>query len=148
MSLMRRDPWRDFASFRDSVNRLFDETVGKHLPLPVSSWMEWKPSIDVVDEGEKFVVKADLPGYSSDDLEIKLTEDSVTIRGKLKEEKGYQDSCYQVRERSLGSFSRTIPFSLQLKPEEARASFKNGVLILDLPKADVPKGHTLDIETD
>ncbi|CEO87474.1 MAG TPA: Hsp20/alpha crystallin family protein [Syntrophaceticus sp.] len=149
MSMMRKDPWRELANFRDSVNRLFDETVGKRLPVPSwPGWMEWKPSVDIVDEGEQFVVKADLPGYSSENIKIKVTENSVSIRGELKEEKEFQDTCYQVRERSAGSFSRTLPFSILLKPEESKASFKNGVLEITLPKAEVPKGRTLDIETE
>lgn len=149
MSLMRRDPWREFTAFRDNINRMFDETVGKRIP--VSSWIpswEERPCVDVVDEGDQFILKADLPGYSPDNLEIKVTESAVTIRGEQREEKEYQDSCYQIRERNLGSFSRTIPFPVQLKPEESKASFKNGVLEITLPKAEVPKGRTLDIETD
>jgi len=146
VSLMRKDPWRELAAFRDSVNRLFDETVGKRLP--VSGLMEEKPSVDVVDEGDEFVVKADLPGYSPENIEIRVMENMVTIRGELKEEKELKDASYHIRERSLGSFSRTLPFSVELKPEESKASFKNGVLEISLPKAEVPKGRTLDIETD
>lgn len=146
MSLMRKDPWRELAAFKDNINRIFDETVGKRLP--VSDWMEWRPSVDVMDEGEQFVIKADLPGYSPDSIEIKVTENAVTIRGELKEEKEFKDSCYQVRERGFGSFSRTLPFSVQVKPDESKASFKNGVLEITLPKVEVPKGRTLEIQTD
>lgn len=146
MSLMRKDPWRELAVFRDGVNRIFDETVGRRLPFP--GCIEWKPYVDVVDEDDQFVVKADVPGYGPENIEIKVTENAVTIKGELKEEKEAKDGLYQIRERNCGSFSRAIPLSVEVKPEESKASFKNGVLQIVLPKADVPKGRTLEIETE
>lgn len=146
MSLMRRDPWRELASFRDGLNRLFDETVGRRLPI--SSWGECKPLVDVIDKGDEFIVKADLPGYNPDNLKINVTENSVSIRGEVKEEQEIRESEYFVRERNYGSFSRTLPLSVAVRPEESRAVFKNGVLEITLPKVDVPEGRTLDIETE
>lgn len=146
MSLMRRDPWRELASFRDGINRLFDETIGRRLPVP--GWGEWKPSVDVVDKGTEFVVKVDLPGYSRENIEIKVTETSVFIRGELREEKETKEGDYLVRERNYGSFARTLPLSVPIKPEESRSIYKNGVLEITLPKADAAKGRFLEIETE
>lgn len=146
MSLIRRDPWRELASFRDGINRLFDETVGRRLP--VTGWGECRPLVDVIDNGVEFIVKADLPGYNPDNLKINVTENSVSIRGEVKEEKEIRESEYFVRERNYGSFDRTLPLSVAVKPEESRAVFKNGVLEITLPKADLPKGRMLDIETE
>lgn len=149
MSLRRKDHWRELAVFRDGVNRIFDETVGKHLPVSgLSDLFEWKPSVDIVDEDEQFVIKADLPGYSPDNIKIKVTENSVNIRGQIDEKSECKDSCYQIRERGFGSFSRSLPLSAEIKPDEAKASFHNGVLEIKLPKVEVPKGRTLEIETD
>jgi HSP20 family protein len=146
MSLMRWDPWRELASFREAINRLFDETFSRRLPLP--SWGEWKPSIDVIDKGNEIVIRADLPGYNPDNVEITVQENSVHIRGEVTEEREVKEGEYQVRERSYGSFARTIPLAAAIKPEEAKATFKNGVLEVILPKAEVPKGRKLQIETE
>ncbi len=146
MALMRWDPWRELASFREAINRLFDETITRRLPIP--GWGEWKPSVDVVDRGAEFVIKADLPGYSPENVEITVQENAVFIRGEVKEEKETKEGEYHVRERSYGSFARSLPLPVPIKPELARATFKNGVLEIILPKAEVPKGRTLKIETE
>lgn len=146
MSLMRRDPWRELASFREGINRLIDETIGRRFPFP--GWSEWKPSVDVLDKGNEYVVRADLPGYNPENIEIKVTETSVSIRGEIKEEKEIKEGDYLVRERNFGSFARTIPLSTPIKPEECRSRFKNGILEIILPKADAAKGRILEIETE
>lgn len=145
MSLIRRDPWRELTSVRETLNRLFDETSRR---LPFQGWGEWKPSIDVLDKGSEFVVKADVPGYTPENMEISVTDNSISIRGQIEEEKETKESDYHMRERSFGSFSRVIPLTAEVKPELAKASFKNGVLEIILPKAEIPKGHTLKIETE
>ncbi len=144
MSLMRRDPW-DITPFREMIGRIFDETVSR---LPFPGWGEWKPSVDLIDRGTEFVVKADLPGYSPENLSITVQENSIQISGETREEKEVKEGSYQLKERSFGSFSRSIPLPSAVKTEEARASFKNGVLEVRLPKLEVPKGRTLQIETE
>jgi HSP20 family protein len=146
MSLMRRDPWRELVSFRDGFNRLFDETVGRRFP--VSGLGEWKPQLDVIDKDAEFILKVDLPGYDPDNLKINVTENSVSIQGEVKEENEIEENEYFIRERNYGSFARTVPLSAAVKPDEAKAVFKNGVLTLTIPKAEQPKGRIVDIETE
>lgn len=143
MSLMRRDPWREISTFREAINRLFDETVSRRL-----GWGEWRPSVDVVDRGTEFLLKADLPGYSPDNVEITVQEDNVIIRGEQTEEKEINQADYHLKERSLGSFTRSIPLPTKIQPDMARATYKNGVLEIILPKVELPKGRTLKIETE
>ncbi|MDH7578700.1 MAG: Hsp20/alpha crystallin family protein [Bacillota bacterium] len=143
MTLMRWDPWRELTSFREAINRLFDETLTRRF-----GWGEWKPSVDMVDRGTEFVVRADLPGYSPENVEITVQENAVLIHGKVKEERETKEENYQVRERSYGSFARSLPLPVPIIPEQARASFKNGVLEIILPKVEAPKGRTLQIETE
>lgn len=144
MSLMRREPW-DITPIREVFNRIFDETFSR---LPFVGWGEWKPSVDLIDRGAEFVIKADLPGYSPENISITVNENSVQISGETREEKELKDANYQLRERSYGSFSRTIPLPAAVKTEEARASFKNGVLEIRLPKVEAPRGRRLQIETE
>jgi HSP20 family protein len=147
MVLMRRDYWRELNPLRETINNIFDELVSRRLPI-FQGWGEWKPSIDLIDKGVQYVIRADLPGYSPENMRIQVQENSVIIGGEVQEEKDLKDGEFQVKERSFGSFSRTIPLPTQIKPEEARATFKNGVLEIILPKVEVPKGRILEIETD
>lgn len=146
MTLKRWEPWRELSTFREAINRLFDEVFSRRLPIP--GWGEWKPSVDVVDRGEEFVLRADLPGYSPENVEVTVQENNISIRGEIKEEKETKEGEYHVKERSYGSFTRSIPLSVPVKPELAKATFKNGVLEVVLPKVEVPKGRTLKIETE
>lgn len=145
-SLMRRDYWREMNPMRESINGFIDDLFTR---LPgISGWGEWRPSIDLIDKGTDYVIMADLPGYTPENVKITVQESSVQIRGKVQEEKDTTQGDFQVKERSLGTFSRSIPLPAQIKPEEARAKFKNGVLEITLPKVDVPAGRILDIETE
>lgn len=145
-SLMRRDYWREMNPMRESINSFIDDLFTR---LPgISGWGEWSPSIDLIDKGTDYIIMADLPGYTPENVKITVQENSVQIRGKVQEEKDTTQGDFQVKERSFGTFSRSIPLPAQIKPEEARAKFKNGVLEITLPKVDVPAGRILDIETE
>ncbi len=148
MSLMRWEPWRELATFREALNRLFDETFSALRRLPAVGWGEGKPSVDLIDRGAELVVKADLPGYNPENLEITVQENSVSLRGEVREERETKEGDYHIKERSYGSFARTLPLPVPVKPELAKATYKNGVLEIVLPKAEVPKGRTLRIETE
>ncbi len=142
---MRWEPMRELVAFRDSVNRLFDETSTRRFPV---GWGEWKPSVDVVDKETEFAVHVDLPGYKPENIEVTVRENSISIRGAMKEEKETKEGDYQIKERSYGSFSRVIPLSAPIKTDQAKAAFKNGVLALVLPKVEVPKGQVVKIESE
>ncbi len=145
-SLIRRDYGRELNPMRETINSFFDDLFTR-LPV-ISGWGEWKPSIDLIDQGTDYVIMADLPGYTPDNVKITVQENSVQLGGKVEGEKDTGAGDFQVKERNFGSFSRSIPLPDQIKAEEATAKFKNGVLEIRLPKVDVPKGHILDIETE
>ena len=94
------------------------------------------------------MIMADLPGYTPENIKISVQENSVQLKGNIQEERDATQGDFQVKERSLGAFSRSIPLPAQIKTEEARAKFKNGVLEITLPKVEAPTGHILDIETE
>jgi HSP20 family protein len=146
MSLMRRDYWREMNPMRETINSFFDDLLTRRLPA-ISGWGEWKPSINLLDNGAEYVIMADLPGYTPENVKITVQENTIQLSGKVQEEKDTTEGDFQVKERSFGTFSRSIPLPTQIKPEEATAKFKNGVLEITLPKVDVPTGRILDIET-
>ena len=146
MSLMRRDRdyFRELVPMRETINN-FIEDLFTRFPT-FSHAGEWRPSIDLLDRGPEYVIRADLPGYAPENVTINVLENSVRISGEIKEEKDTKEGNFELRERSYGSFSRTIPLPVQIKPEEAKARYKNGVLEIILPKVEAPKGRILDIE--
>jgi HSP20 family protein len=96
----------------------------------------WQPSIDVSERSDSFIVRANLPGLNREDVQLTVDENSLTIKGDLKEDSTDQGEHYYRRERRFGSFMRRIPFHGRIKEDQVRAVFKDGVLEVLLPKTD------------
>lgn len=139
MALIRWDPWRELNRLREEMNRLFEGTEG----LPFTGWLrgEAQPSLDVYDAGEEIVVKADLPGFEPKDVDVRVYPDAVVLRGEQKREEEVERPGYFCRERRLGSFYRQVRLPAEVIPEDAKASFRNGVLELRVPKAEEKNGR-------
>lgn len=136
-------PYRErrVPSIIEEMDRMFDTFFRRGFGprwLPMPRWPEEMamayPSVDVYENDKEVTVKAELPGIRKEDLDINITEDAVTISGeKKKEEKVEEKDFYRV-ERSFGSFSRTVPFPAEVWSAGAKASFKDGVLEIKVPK--------------
>lgn len=94
---------------------------------------EWSPRVDVSEKEGKFVVRADLPGLSKDDVQVELTGDMLAIRGKRKHEKSEERKGYSYSECSYGSFYRAVPLPEGVDSSKATAEFQNGVLEVVMP---------------
>jgi HSP20 family protein len=97
------------------------------------------PAVDVVDEKDQIVVKVELPGLAKEDVEVDLTDTTLTIRGEKRQEKEVKEKNFHRREREYGSFSRSIGLPAEVKTSEATAVFKDGVLEVKLPKTEEAK---------
>lgn len=147
MSLIRWDPFDELATIRDAMNRVFDETFARRGVGRFDGGRGWYPSVDMYETENDLVVRADLPGVDQKDVEVTVTDNALTIKGESKYEKEIEDKNVYRRERSFGRFARTLPITAKVKPEQARATFKNGVLEVTIPKAEEAKGkvYRLDI---
>jgi HSP20 family protein len=92
------------------------------------------PQVDVADTDKEIKVSVELPGLDDKDVEVSLTRETLTIKGEKREEKEEKGKDYYRSERSFGSFTRTIPLPFEIDAEKAAASFKKGVLTVNLPK--------------
>ena len=136
------------------VHDLFDDL---QRLLPVSRWWgreRWPsndmdlhvPAIDVYETSDEIVVTAEAPGISKDDLEVNLSETTLTIKGEKKKEQEIKEEHYYRNERSFGSFLRTVDLPGAVRPDQATASFKDGVLEVRLPKTEEAKRRTIQVE--
>ena len=139
--------WRDFyREFRPWG--LTPRQIPKRLLKPEEGW-DFTPLVDVVDEGDKFMVRADIPGFDKENVDIQVTEDFIELSGKVSTEKKEEKEKYKRYERSYSSFSRTIQLPEDIKPDQASASLKNGVLEVKLPKVEPTepeKKHKVNVE--
>jgi len=140
---VRLDPFRDLMSFRNAIDRLFDETVGQ--PGSRFAALAW-PAIDPYQTADEVVVRASLPGVNAKDLNISITGDVLTLRGEAQAEEDVEAAHYSIRERPCGSFTRPIGLPTSVVAEKPDAQFESGIPTLRLPKVEEVKPKTITLK--
>lgn len=144
--LRRFHPWHDLMDLRNEVSRIFDSFMRE--PFSIKPFeTTWSPSLDVYETDKELVIKAELPGMSAKDVDITLTENTLTLKGEKKKTEETKSENYYRMESAYGSFVRTIPIPIPVKRENIKASFKEGILEIKLPKDEKKeKGVHIKIE--
>lgn len=132
--LARWDPFREIMSIRNTMDRLFDSVLS-------GTTLTWQPTVwdlalDVAEDEDEYVVKASIPGINPDDLEITFSNNTLTIKGEVKEDKELEQAHYHLRERRYGSFARSVTLPAGIEADKIEATYEAGVLKLRLPKAE------------
>jgi HSP20 family protein len=143
--------WEPFLSLRREVDRLFDDMVPTWRPGRLFEARPWArlaplPAADIVEKDGEFVMTMDVPGMDPKDVEVTLTDDSITIRGEMAEEKEEEKEAYRLSERRHGSFVRSFTLPPTVDPEKITASYEKGVLTLVMPKSEEAKKKQRKIE--
>jgi HSP20 family protein len=147
MALIRWEPVRELNTIQSEMNRLFNtffETSGGQGGVPSAS-RRWLPAMDLVESGDEFVLRADLPGLSEEDVNIELEDNVLTISGERKSEHEERKEGYYRLERASGSFSRSLTLPEGVDPEKVKASFDRGVLEVRIPKPEQRKPRKVTI---
>jgi HSP20 family protein len=135
--------FRGASTLQDQINRLFadafDRTEGE------SNLTAWAPAVDINESGHELVVKADLPGIDPKDLDIRVENNVLSIRGERKFEKKVDQDNYLRVERTYGSFSRSFSLANTVNPEGIKADYQNGVLTLVVPKREEAKPKQIKV---
>ena len=140
-------PW--MARFREEMDRIFEGLgMGRFLPVEPPVSVAWTPQIEVFEKNGQFIVRADLPGLSKEDVKIELTDEAIILQGERKLEKEERKEGLYRTERRYGAFYRVIPLPEGIEVEKASATFKKGVLeiMMPAPKREEKKGRRLDIK--
>ncbi len=133
-TLTRWDPFRDILTLQDRVNRFFGDSFTR-LPAAEAAGA-WFPPVDILEEGDQLVLRAELPGVNKDDIDIRVENGTVTLRGEKKLEKEVDsESAYRL-ERFYGSFARSFVLPTSIDADKIKATYKDGVLEVVLPKAE------------
>lgn len=146
MAIVRWDPFRDLNTLHDRMNRLFDETLGRTRgPEPAELTGNWTPSVDVYEDPDRYVLVAELPGLTKDDVQIELKENVLTLRGERKFHEEYKDQTCHRMERAYGAFVRSFSLPSQVETSKVEAKFQDGVLTVSVPKAAAAKPRVIPI---
>jgi len=143
------DPFRDLMGIQDEINRLFDWTLSRR-PSEGAGLLqgEWAPAIDVAENENSVFVKAELPGMSEKDIDVNILGNTLTIKGEKKKEEEKKEHSYYRLERSYGSFQRSITLPTVVDSAKCKASFKNGVLEIEMPKKEEAKPKQIKVNID
>jgi HSP20 family protein len=136
-------PFRGATTLQEQINRVFGDVVGR--TGEESNLTPWAPEVDIYETENELVVKADLPDVNPQDLDIRVENNILTIRGERKfDEKANEDNYLRI-ERSYGSFSRSFSLANSVKSEGIKADYQNGVLTLSIPKREEAKPKQIKV---
>jgi HSP20 family protein len=144
-------PFHVLERFADEVDRMFDDFgFGSSRPFGragLSDAMTWTPQIEVSQQNNELIIRADLPGTNKDDVKVEVTDDAVTIQGERRRQHEEERGGVYRSERSYGSFYRAIPLPDGAMTDQAKATFKDGVLEIRMPAPpeQVTRGRRLEI---
>lgn len=124
---------RDLLSIQERVNRLFDNAMGGAEAKEESGSGLWSPVVDIYETGSEFIVEAELPEVKQSDIDIKVQDNTLIIEGERKLRRGVKEGYHRI-ERAYGRFSRSFPLPGSVDQEMIKATLKDGVLQIILPK--------------
>jgi HSP20 family protein len=146
MNLVRWNPLREVATLHNSLNRYFDGDLFPSLwhddKVPVSTW---HPVVDVYEEEESYVVKAELPGMDRKDIEVDIKDGVLTLTGQRSAENEVKEGKFFRKERAYGKFYRAFNLPDNLNEHEIKAEFKDGLLTITLPKPEEKKPRQITV---
>ena len=146
MSVVRWEPFRELSTLQTEMNRLFNSVFEPQQGGNGGTQMRrWLPAMDLLETGEHFVLRADLPGLSEEDVRIELEDGTLTISGERKAEHESAEQGYYRVERAFGSFSRSLALPRGVDPEGVSAQFDRGVLEVRIPKPEERKPRRIEI---
>ncbi|BAW31631.1 MAG TPA: Hsp20/alpha crystallin family protein [Methanothermobacter sp.] len=139
--LMAEKMIEDMIKNMKEMQKEFEKRISEY-----SEVLPEKPTLDLIETDDKLIVKTDLPGVKKEDINIELTEDTITISAEFKEEIEVEEANYVKKERRYGEAKRELRLPAKIKVDEATATFEDGVLTVELPKVEVKKKHTIKVE--
>ena len=151
MSVINWGSVKELEEMRRDMDRLFDE-IFSPLQRRRRTWGEKPqtgpivPNVEIYDRKNEIVFRAELPGVKKEDIDLSITKDSLTLKGEIKKEEEEAGTVYYASEISYGSFARTVALPVEVESEKAKATFKDGVLELVLPKQEEAKPKEIKIE--
>lgn len=146
MNLVRWNPLREMAAVNQSLDRWFDDSFFAPRRLTgATNLSTWNPAVDVYEESDRFVIKAELPGLDRQDIEVDLNDRVLTLKGERSYENEVKEDGYYRKERAFGKFHRAFTLPANLNADEIKAEFKDGLLTINIPKPEEEKPKQITI---
>ncbi|HEX5483396.1 MAG TPA: Hsp20/alpha crystallin family protein [Terriglobia bacterium] len=145
MAIVRWEPFRDLVATQDRFNRLFNGAFSNVFGEENLTSRAWAPPVDIYETDHDLVLKAELPGIDPKDLDIRVENGTLYLKGERKHESETKEENYHRIERSYGSFVRTFALPNSISTENVKADYKDGVLTLTMAKREEAKPKTIKV---
>jgi HSP20 family protein len=148
MTLVKWEPFRDLMTLQDKMGRLFSDVFTEPGLLEAESGIvrDWIPAVDIFENTDNIVIKAELPGMEMKDIDVKVEDHTLSIKGERKLEHEEKRENYHRVERVYGAFHRTFALPSSVDAEKIRAGYDKGVLTVTLPKKEETRPRKINIE--
>jgi HSP20 family protein len=144
MNMVRWSPFREMFVLQNQMNRLFDNTL-HGWPPEAEGTVSWTPAADIYETDNDLVLEADLPGIDPKNIDIRVENNVLTVRGERSFQPKVERENFHRIERSYGTFARGFTLATTVDPDKIRANYRNGVLSITLPKAEQAKPRRIQI---
>lgn len=146
MPLAHWDPVRELLALQERMNRLIDSTLSRtRSDTELSSTGAWSPAVDLFELDDSFILKVELPEVAQDDIELRIDDDRVTLRGERRLKEEVDEKQFLRMERSYGPFNRTLDLPTSVDADAIKADFKKGILTVVMPKRVSEKSRQIPI---
>jgi len=139
MGIRRWEPFAGLERLRDEMDRLFEDLLPVRWRRQRGAARVRVPAVDLRETESDVILKADLPGVKKEDLAVEVTQEAITLKGETGEEREEKREGYYCSERAWGSFERVVPLPVEVKADQAKAKFADGVLKITVPKSEAAK---------
>ena len=149
MAVIRWDPFRDVAALQNRINRMFEESFGRSHDLEDETAVcAWQPAVDIYESVNGIVLAAELPGVKKENVSVEVKDNVLTLKGERVADPAIKEEDYYRKERCFGTFQRSFTLQQNVQPDLIKATFKDGVLEIEIPRPEQekPKQITVDIE--
>jgi HSP20 family protein len=148
MAIVRFEPFSGAITTPNQFERFLREAFSPVFGEGEVSTRTWAPPVDIYEDGDNLVLKAELPGFNPNDVEIRVEDNTLYLKGERKFEKDVKEQNYHRVERSYGTFARTFSLPNSIDADKVAASYKDGVLTLTMPKKEEAKPKTIKINVE
>ncbi len=145
MAIVRWEPLSDLLTTQDRFDRLLNGTFSQFFSDEGVSARAWAPAVDIYESDDNLVLKAELPGVDPKDVELRVEDSTLYLKGQRRFEREVKEENYHRLEGSYGSFSRTFTLPSSIDADRVKAEYKDGLLTLTLPKREEAKPKTIKI---
>jgi HSP20 family protein len=148
MAIVRWDPFRNINTLQERINRLFEDAFPRSTEDDQDMVCAWRPMVDIYETEAGIVIQADLPGVEKEHVSVEVKDNILTIQGERRDDSTAGNENYYRRERTCGSFQRSFTLRSVITPDLIKASFKNGVLKVEIPKPEEEKPKQVTVNID